>query len=140
MHKVKTMNTYYPTTYILLYILPYLFSYNYQQILLKPFSFFSFWLSWVLVAVHRLSLATVSGDYSFTVVCGLLIVGDFSCCRTLALEHAGFSSCAQAQQLCGIWYLSRPGIQPMSLALAGGFLTTGPSGQSMNHFLKLKLS
>ena len=58
--------------------------------------FIYFWLRWVFVAVHRLSLATVSGDYSFTVVCGLLIVGDFSCCRILALEHAGFSSCAQA--------------------------------------------
>ena len=27
------------------------------------------------------------------------------------------------------WDLSGPGIEPVSLALAGGFLTTGPPGQ-----------
>ena len=31
---------------------------------------------------------------------------------------------------CCIWDLPRPGIKPMSPALAGGFLTTGPPGKS----------
>ena len=30
----------------------------------------------------------------------------------------------------GMWDLPRPGIEPMSPALAGGFLTTGPPGKS----------
>ena len=69
---------------------------------------------------------------------------DSSCCRARALEYAGFSNCgtwapwfwltgsrAQALQLgctgftwlrC-MWDLPRPGIEPMSPVLAGGFLT-----------------
>ena len=34
-----------------------------------------------------------------------------------------------------MWDLPRPGIEPMSPALAGGFLTTGPPGKSCNDFL-----
>ena len=33
--------------------------------------------------------------------------------------------------LHGIWDLPGPGIEPMSSALAGEFLTTGPPGKSM---------
>ena len=37
------------------------------------------------------------------------------------------SSCgARAQLLRGMWNLPGPGIKPVSPALAGGFLTTGP--------------
>ena len=40
------------------------------------------------------------------------------------------SSCgSQAQLLCGMWDLPRPGIEPMSSALAGEFFTTEPSGK-----------
>ena len=35
---------------------------------------------------------------------------------------------AQAQLPRSMWNLPRPGIEPMSPALAGGFLTTGPQG------------
>ena len=62
---------------------------------------------------------------------------DFSCCRTWALRHAGFICGTRAQELRhmglvahGMWNLHRPGIEPMSLALAGGFLVTGPPGKS----------
>ena len=34
---------------------------------------FNFWLHWVLVAAHRLSLVVVSGGYSLVVVRRLLI-------------------------------------------------------------------
>ena len=37
---------------------------------------------------------------------------------------------ARAQLLLGMWNLLRPGIEPVSPALAGGFLTTGPPGKS----------
>ena len=35
-------------------------------------------------------------------------------------------SCSTA---CGMWDLPRPGIEPVSPALAGGFLTTAPPGK-----------
>ena len=76
--------------------------------------------------------------------------GGFSCCRGLALgvqasvavahrlsSHGSralecqLSSCgAQVWLLHGMWVLPRPGIEPMSPALAGGFLTTVPRGES----------
>ena len=75
-----------------------------------------------------------------------------SCYRTLLLGQASFSSPGtqarqqrqvsrlqvwahnfgtRAQLLCGMWSLSRPGIKPMSPALAGRFLTIGPCGKSL---------
>ena len=51
-------------------------------------------------------------------------------CGTWALERAGFSRCgALCLAACGI-LVPRPGIEPMSPALAGGFLTTGLPGKS----------
>ena len=53
-----------------------------------------------------------------------------SSCGSRALEHR-LSSCGTwAQLLCGMWDLPGPGIEPMSPALAGGFLTTVPPGKS----------
>ena len=71
--------------------------------------FISFWLRWVFVPVHGLSLAAA---------CGILSCG-FFCCRAQAPGHAGSVvvrqglSCPEA---CGILV---PGT--VSLALAGGF-------------------
>ena len=66
-----------------------------------------------------------------------------SSCSTWALECAGFSSCGSraverrlsscgtwAQLLCSMWDLPRPGLEPVSPALAGGFLTAAPPGKS----------
>ena len=65
---------------------------------------------------------------------------DFSCCGAWALEHAGFSSCgAQTSLPCGIWDLPGPEMEVVSLALAGGSLTTGPPEKSsIDSFLLLK--
>ena len=42
----------------------------------------------------------------------------------------GFSSCgARAQLLRSMWDLPGPGLEPVSLALASGFLTTAPPGK-----------
>ena len=39
-------------------------------------------------------------------------------------RRTGFSSCgARAYLLCGMWDLPGPGLEPVSPALAGGFLT-----------------
>ena len=56
----------------------------------------------------------------------------FSCGRARALQHVGFSSLgAQALLPYGMWNLPRPGVEPVSPALADGFLTTGPPEMSI---------
>ena len=77
--------------------------------------------------------------------------GGFSCCgaravgaRTSVVVAHGPSSCgswaverrlnscgAQPQLLHGMWDLPRPGLEPVSPALAGGFLTAVPLGKSL---------
>ena len=47
--------------------------------------------------------------------------------RSTGSRRVGFSSCgAQAYLLCGMWDLPRPGLEHVSPALAGRFLTTAP--------------
>ena len=64
------------------------------------------------------------------VVCGL------SSCGSGALECRLSSSGARAQLLCSIQDLTGPELEPMSPALAGGFLTTAPPGKSLTSFFK----
>ena len=96
-----------------------------------------FRLRWVFVAVHGLSLVAASGGYS-----SLRCVG-FSLRWLLLLQstgsrHTGFSSCgARASLFHGMWDLPGPGFEPVSPALAGGFLTTVPPGKSLHFFLWL---
>ena len=46
------------------------------------------------------------------------------------LQTRRFSSCgSRAQLLCGMWDLPRPGLEPVSPALAGRFSTTAPPGK-----------
>ena len=49
---------------------------------LKKFLFISFWLHWVFIVAHRLSLVAASGGYSLVVVHGLLIA-----VASLVAEH-----------------------------------------------------
>ena len=73
----------------------------------------------------------------------VVVAHGLSSCSVWALGHSGFSSCgaralerslsscgAQAQLLRGMWDLPRPGIKPVSPALAGRFLTTVTQGKS----------
>ena len=82
----------------------------------------------------------------FVVVCGLpfamasfvaedrLSVHRLCSCGSCALE-CRFSSCGAWTQLpCGLWNLPRSGIELVSPALAGGFLSTGPPGKSSYYF------
>ena len=65
---------------------------------------------------------------------GLLFIavrGPLTIAASLIAEHRlqtrRLSSCgSQAQLLCGMWDLPRPGLEPVSPALAGGFLTAPP--------------
>ena len=59
----------------------------------------------------------------------VIVAHRLSSCGLRALE-CRLSSCgARAQLLHGMWDLPRPGLEPMSPALAGGFLTTAPPGK-----------
>ena len=65
----------------------------------------------------------------FIVVCRPLIIT-----ASLVAEHRlqthRLSSCgSRAQLLRGMWDLPRPGLEPVSPALAGGFSTTAPPGK-----------
>ena len=55
----------------------------------------------------------------------------FSSCDSRALERRLSSCGTRAQLLCGMWDLPGPGLEPLSPALAGGFLTTAPPGKPL---------
>ena len=51
------------------------------------------------------------------------------------LQMCRLSSCgSRAQLLRGMWDLPRPGLEPVSPALAGRFLTTAPPGKPLTIF------
>ena len=60
--------------------------------------------------------------------------GGFSCGG--AWDPGPRASVVAAQWLLGMWDLPRPGIESVSAALAGGFLTIGPPGKSFCSILK----
>ena len=55
----------------------------------------------------------------------------FSYCRASVCEFGPSSCGAWAKLRCSVWTPSGPGIEPVSLALAGGCSTTGPLGKSI---------
>ena len=97
-----------------------------------------FWLRWVFVATWGFFQFWRAGA---TLLCGAWVshCGGFACCGAQAVGTQAsvvvacrLSSCdARAQLLRGIWDLPGPGIEPVSPALAGGFLTTAPPGNSL---------
>ena len=109
---------------------------------------FFFWLQWVFVAVRGLSLVAASRGYFLLQCAGfslqwLLLCAEhrlwarvsavvarrLSSCGSRALEHR-LSSCGTwAQLLRSMWDLPGPGLEPVSPALAGRFLTTVPPGK-----------
>ena len=92
--------------------------------------FIYLWLCWVFVPVRGLSLVAASGGHSPSWCAGL-----FTIAASLVAEHRlqtrRLSSCgSRAQLLRGMWDLPRPGLEPVSSALAGRFSTTAPPGES----------
>ena len=64
----------------------------------------------------------------------IAVHGPLTVAASLVAEHRvqmrRLSSCgSRAQLLCGMWDLPRPGLEPVSPALAGGFSTTAPPGK-----------
>ena len=74
----------------------------------------------------------------FIAVCGPLTI-----MASLVAEHRlqthRLSSCGSRAQLPrGMWDPPRPGLEPVSPALAGRLSTTAPPGKPWNDFLKLE--
>ena len=64
----------------------------------------------------------------------IAVRGPLTIAASLVAEHrlqtCRLSSCgSRAQLLRGMWDPPRPGLEPMSPALAGGFSTTAPPGK-----------
>ena len=111
-----------------------------QALVLSQFCFcfvfyiYYFWLCWVFVSVRELSLVAASGGHSSSRCAGL-----FTIAASLVAEHRlqtrRLSSCgSRAQLLHGMWDLPRPGLEPVSPALAGRFSTTAPPGKPLSQF------
>ena len=117
-------------------------------------------MHWAFVAVRAFSSCGAWGG-GVTLRCSAWAScrGDFSCgtqvldaqasgaatlgpcsCSLLALEHGLRIWGTQAELLRGMWDLPRPGIRPLSAALAGGFLSGKSSflfffSRQKGHFL-----
>ena len=90
--------------------------------------------------MRGLSLVAASGGYSSLWCTGFSLRWLLSL-RSTGSRHVGFSSCgARALLLRGLWDIPRPGLEPMSPALAGGFLTTVPPGKPHLDCFKLTSS
>ena len=92
------------------------------------------WLHWGFVAAVG-ALVVVNGR-CFCRSARASHCSGFSCCwLSSASRHAGFSSCG-AWVAHVMWNHPGPGIEPMSPALAGGFLSTVPRGMSPRSILR----
>ena len=85
----------------------------------------------LFVVVHRLliEVASLAAEHRLQ-ACGL------SSCGSQALEHRLSSCGTRAQLLHSMWDLPALGLEPVSSALAGGFLTPVPPGKPCQAFLK----
>ena len=61
----------------------------------------------------------------------IAVRGPLTVAASSIAEHRLSSGGSQAQPLCGMWDLPRPGLEPVSPELAGRFLTTAPPGKPL---------
>ena len=109
--------------------------------------YFYFWLCWVFVSVRGLSPVAASGGHPSLRCAGLSLSRPFLLRSTgsrragsVVVAH-GLSSCgSRAQLLHGMWDLPRPGLEPVSPALAGRFSTTATPGKPPSHLFLHKFT
>ena len=92
----------------------------------------------LFVLVHGLLIEVASlcwGAWALGARASVVMAHRLSSCVSPALERRLSSCGTRASLLRGIWDLPRPGLEPMSPALAGGFLTTAPPGKSSETFI-----
>ena len=114
----------------------------------KTFLSFFLYFIYLFLAAYGLSLVAASGGHSLLWCTGfspqwplllrstgsqragsVVVAHGLSSCGTRDPERRLSSCGALAQLLPGMWDLPGPGPEPMSPALAGGFLTTVPPGK-----------
>ena len=106
---------------------------------LKINLFIYFWLCWVFVSVRGLSLVAESGGHSSSQCAGLSLSRPLLL-REHRLRTRRLSSCGSREQLLRrMWDLPRPGLEPVSPALASGFSTTAPQGSPVTDLLIFRL-
>ena len=99
---------------------------------------FVFWLHWIFIALQGLFLVVGVGATLHCDTWASRCPGFFCCraralgARALVVAARGRSSCdVWTLLLCCMWNLPRPGIEPVSPALAGRFSPTAPPGKSI---------
>ena len=107
------------------------------SVFLKNLFICYFWPCWVFVAAHKLSLVVVSGGYYalrwvdfslwWLLLCGARALGT----QALGTGASVVVACGPSCPTHSMWNLPRPGVKPVSPALAGGFLLTVPLGNSL---------
>ena len=96
----------------------------------------------LIVAVRGLLIAVASpccGAQALGTRAAVVVARGCSSCGTWALESRLSSCGARALLLRGMWDLPRPGLEPVSPALAGGVLTTAPPWKSPTPFFLHKV-
>ena len=93
--------------------------------------------------MHRLSLVVASRGFScgaraLGVWASVVVAPRLSSCGSWALQRRLSSCGTQALLFHDVWDLPRPGLEPMSPAVAGRFLTTAPPGKSNDSFFMLR--
>ena len=112
------------------------FSFFFKIVIFYLFIYFYiyFWLCWVLVSVRGLSPVVASGVHSSSRCAGLFTI-TASPVAEHRLQTRRLSSCgSRAQLLRGMWDPPRPGLEPVSPALAGRLSTTAPPGKPQAFF------
>ena len=93
---------------------------------------FYLWLCWVFVSLRGLSPVVASGGHSSSRCAGLFTIAA-SPVAEHRLQMRRLSSCgSRAQSLRGMWDPPRPGLEPVSPALAGRLPATVPPGKPSN--------
>ena len=95
----------------------------------KIFIYYSFSAMLRLCCCLGFSLVVTSRSYFLAAVLGLLIAV-LLLLQSMGSRACGLSSCGTRLSCPSMWDLPRPGIEPLTLALASGIFTTGPPGKS----------
>ena len=104
---------------------------GFKTVFLKNYYYYCYFIYLFLTALGLrcwawASLVVASGGYP-TLRCVGFSLWWLLLQQSTGFRRAGFSSCGTgAQLLHGMWDLPGPGLEPVSPALAGGFLTTAP--------------
>ena len=111
------------------------------EFLFKNFYLFGYFgLCWLFIAAHGLFLVVASRGYSLVGMCGLLIaVASLVSEQRLQGPQASVVVAHGLSSFGGMWNPPGPRIEPMSSALAGRLLTTGPPEKAcILNFLSFK--